>query len=109
MQTFYRRKAEKDYYTIKAGHQYVTSGEREGKVTVFDCRRPGYRVPVDIFEEECVETRLEQEHEIELRELREKVYRLEAYCEQYAEMTGITLNVSDEMRGAFMEATRDKD
>ena len=34
----------------------------------------------------------------------EKIERLESYCRDYAEMTGITLNVPDETREAFNKA-----
>jgi hypothetical protein len=40
----------------------------------------------------------------ELTLAREKIKRLESYCRDYAEMTDITLNVSDEQREKFIAA-----
>ncbi len=37
-----------------------------------------------------------------------QVERLESYCRDYAEMTGITLNVPDEQREAFNKAVLGK-
>ena len=40
----------------------------------------------------------------ESEERQAEIERLEGYCRDYAEMTGITLNVSDEQREAFNKA-----
>ena len=48
------------------------------------------------------------ELESEIDSLKEEVERLRNYCNDYAEMTGITLNVPDEMREKFFKALEDK-
>jgi hypothetical protein len=56
----------------------------------------------------AIRTRINDKQVAEIEQLQAKAGRLESYCYDYAEMTGITLNVPDEQRETFIKAVTTK-